>query len=175
MPCSWQDAWGAAAILDRAAGFRKASETAVDFAAPRFQLQMGGAQEPLRVLLAARESHRMQGTGDRLIVNQAELVAACGRAEVLVAGRAVPLQCRLMPAGLGMEQQAEMMQWAEVYACMWGGDSIHALHLRRGAIVIEMINQKFRQTGPWAWVGQHRRWVMKQRTGAPALRCAALA
>ena len=79
MPCSWQDAWGAAAILDRAAGFRKASETAVDFAAPRLQPQMGAAQpEPLRVLLAAREAHRMQGTGDRLIVNQAELVAACG-------------------------------------------------------------------------------------------------
>ena len=54
MPCSWQDAWGAAAILDRAAGFRKASETAVDFAAPRLQPQMGAAQpEPLRVLLAS--------------------------------------------------------------------------------------------------------------------------
>ena len=44
------------------------------------------------------------------------------------------------------------MQWADVYACMWGGDSIHALHLRRGALVIEMINHKFLQHGPWAWV-----------------------
>ena len=98
MPCSWQDAWGAAAILDRAAGFRKASETAVDFAAPRFQLQMGGAQEPLRVLLAAREAHRFQGTGDRLIVNQQELVDACNRATVLMAGQTVPLDCRSAPS-----------------------------------------------------------------------------
>lgn len=44
------------------------------------------------------------------------------------------------------------MQWADVYACMWGGDSIHALHLRRGAIVIEMINQQFLKHGPWDWV-----------------------
>ena len=170
-----KDAWAAAATLDRAVGFRAANESNVTFVLPppRASAGQGGSapppppppSPPLRVLLAAREAHRLKGTltGDRLVVNQEELVETCGRGTVAVAGHELRLECRLMPAGLAMAEQAAMMQWADVYACMWGGDSIHALHLRRGAIVIEMINQKFLQHGPWAWIGQHKRWVTKQR------------
>ena len=75
----------------------------------------------------------------------------------------------------GMEAQVEHMQWAHVYLCMWGGDSIHALHMRRGGSVVEMVNDEFRRNGPSPWVGQHRRWITrlkgaKAREQAPPLR-----
>lgn len=174
-----KDAWAAAATMDRAVGFRAANESNVTFVQPPSRASAGQGDStpppsppPLRVLLAAREAHRLTGLGDRLVVNQEELLGACSRGTVSVAGRELQLQCRLMAAGLAMPEQSAMMQWADVYACMWGGDSIHALHLRRGALVIEMINHKFLQHGPWAWISQHKRWVTKQRgvRGTPPLR-----
>jgi len=180
-----KDAWAAAATLDRAVGFRAANESRVSFVLPppRASAGQGGSAPlspppppPLRVLLAARQAHRTQSTltGDRLVVNQEELVEACGGGRVAVAGHELRLECRLMPAGLAMREQSALMQWADVYVCMWGGDAIHALHLRRGALVIEMINERFQKHGPWAWIGQHKRWILKQRDrkAAPPLRYA---
>jgi len=138
-----KDAWAAAATLDRAVGFRAANESRVSFVLPppRASAGQGGSAPlsppppPLRVLLAARQAHRTQSTltGDRLVVNQEELVEACGGGRVAVAGHELRLECRLMPAGLAMREQSALMQWADVYVCMWGGDAIHALHLRRRA------------------------------------------
>ena len=70
-----------------------------------------------------------------------------------------------MPAGLPMAEQVAMLQLADVYVCMWGGDAVHAVHLRRGAAVVEMINAEFKRSGPGAWIGQHRRWITRQRKG----------
>ena len=112
LPLAWQDAWGAAATLDRAVGFRAAGESNVTFVPPPPRTSAGqrGSVPPtpltLRVLLAAREAHRPKGAGDRLIVNQAELLEACSGGSVSVAGGERRLQCRLMPAGLAMAEQS---------------------------------------------------------------------
>ena len=99
--------------MDRAVGFRAANESNVTFVQPPSRASAGQGDStpppsppPLRVLLAAREAHRLTGLGDRLVVNQEELLGACSRGTVSVAGRELQLQCRLMAAGLAMPEQS---------------------------------------------------------------------
>ena len=174
-----QDAWEAAATLDQAMGFRSANETSIAATSDAGTAATAKAQTPVvHVLVAAREPHRIgPKMGERLVVNQEELLQLCNTTTLELAagggggigggggGGRVRLACTLMPAGLPMPDQVAMLQRAEVYVCMWGGDSIHALHLRRGAAVVEMVNSEFKRTGPWAWIGQHRRWITRRSKG----------
>ena len=188
------DAWEAAATLDVAMGFRSANESSIAAAVAASSSSMASlpssadataaaaaAPPVVRVLMAAREPHRTgPKMGERLVLNQEELLELCNTTTLELAGGGsagggsagggsaggrVRLECELMPAGLPMPEQVAALQRAEVYVCMWGGDSIHALHLRRGAAVVEMVNSEFKRNGPWAWIGQHRRWITRHRSG----------
>ena len=137
------------AALDSAVGWRdrQVEPPALDFnaaaAVPVSAADAAGGPEPpprlIRLLLAAREPH---GGHSRVIVNQAALLQRCEGSSFAVErpGRTlVRLQCRLLPAGANATTQVRFLQWADVYVTMWGGDTINALHMRRGGVVIEMV------------------------------------
>ena len=47
---------------------------------------------------------------------------------------------------------------------MWGGDTLNALHMKRDAVVIELVNQAFSEFGPQWWVWQNKEWVTRSKT-----------
>ncbi|KAL1512093.1 hypothetical protein AB1Y20_005365 [Prymnesium parvum] len=157
-----REAWEAMAALDTAAGWRERRREAAAFAEERRGARgaRGGGGAAVRVLLAAREPH---GTHSRAVRNQAELVRACDGSAVDAPRRRWRLECRLLPAGANVTRQVELLQWADVYVTVWGGDTINALHMRRGGVVIEMVPEIFARDGPKPWVGQHGDWITRSR------------
>ena len=60
-----------------------------------------------------------------------------------------------------MREKVSLLQTADVMISAWGGDTIHGLHLRRNAAVIEIVNELFATQGPQSWVWQHKRWITR--------------
>ena len=55
------------------------------------------------------------------------------------------------------------------YVAVWGGDTVHSLHMRHGSAVIELRNAGFAVNAPWSWLELHKRWVTRF-AGPPAQR-----
>lgn len=104
----------------------------------------------LRVLIAAR-------SGRRLLANDAALSAACDGVEL----EGTRLRCSLLPASLPQAAKIARLREADAYVCVWGGDTVHALHMRQGSAVIELRNEGFAKGAPHTWLDLHKRWVTR--------------
>ena len=111
---------------------------------------------PFLVLLAARH-------GRRLLANVEELAKACD-GDVLTAGtgkQPIKLRCTVLPASAPQTEKIAALRLADVYISVWGGDTVHALHMRHGSAVFELRNAGFARIAPWNWLELHRRWVTR--------------
>lgn len=73
------------------------------------------------------------------------------------------LRCALLPANSSPEEKVSALRKADVYVCVWGGDTVHALHLPRRSAVIELRSEGFTSGAPHQWVWLHQRWVSRYR------------
>ena len=149
------EAWEARAAIDTAMGWRNVATERDAWQTPRRQSLSGSAD--VRILWVARRPH---GTHSRRIVNLEELVRKCNRT---MAERVV-FRCELLPGGLDTYSKVRILQGAQVMVTMWGGDTINALHMKRDAVVIELVNQAFAEFGPQAWVWQNKKWVTQSQS-----------
>ncbi|KAL3894957.1 MAG: hypothetical protein SGPRY_013657, partial [Prymnesium sp.] len=161
------EAWEDMAAIDTAVGWR---HRPLERAA--FDPHTEAGRLVARVLLATRQPHGMHS---RLIVNQHELLTACDMSTISLTSpsRDITLVCRQLAAGAKAATQVELLQWADVYVTIWGGDTINALHMRRDGVVIEMVPEMLALYGPNAWVKSHRGWITRssrRRTGYGKLR-----
>ena len=108
-------------------------------------------------MLVSRQPH---GTHSRCIVNQDELVRKCNA----TARRNIVFRCVLLPGGLDTRSKVHVLQSAQVMVTMCGGDTINALHMKKNALVVELVNQAFSDFGPQSWVWQHKRWVTQTKS-----------
>ncbi|KAL1520428.1 hypothetical protein AB1Y20_022012 [Prymnesium parvum] len=113
----------------------------------------------LRVLFAAR-------SGRRLILDVAELAAACDGREVWAGRVRTELRCQVLDAHAPPSVKVWKLRRADVLVCIWGGDTLHGLHLNRGGAIIELRHAGIGHThfirgAPWSWVDMHRRWVTR--------------
>jgi hypothetical protein len=108
----------------------------------------------LRVLVAARH-------GRRLLANAEELVRACNGTVLPSPGGGTTLHCELLPAAAPQAAKIARLRAVHAYVCVWGGDTVHALHMRRGSAVVELRSEGFAERAPWSWLELHRRWVTK--------------
>lgn len=160
------EAWEARAALDTAAGWRnRSTERAAGVPLDGGSKQGGGRALPrdMVVILAVREPH---GGHSRVVVNQEEVLRACNGARLVVTrpdGRRVRtrLRCELLMGSAPTRDKVAALQRADVFVTMWGGDTINALHMRRGGIVLEMVPEAFNRFGPQGWVHQHAMWVTR--------------
>ena len=104
----------------------------------------------LRVLIASR-------SGRRLLANDAALSAACDGVEL----ESTRLRCSLLPASLSQAAKIARLREADAYVCVWGGDTVHALHMRQGSAVIELRNEGFAKGAPRTWLDLDKRWVTR--------------
>ena len=122
------------------------------------------AYRTLSVLLAARH-------GRRLLANVEELAKACD-GDVLTAGtgkQPIKLRCTVLPASAPQTEKIAALRLADVYISVWGGDTVHALHMRHGSAVFELRNAGFARIAPWNWLELHRRWVTRFDGGPSAV------
>ena len=127
----------------------------------------GGSE--MRVLIAARH-------GRRLLANALELTRACngtvipglaaanggvGGGGEAGSGGGTTLRCELLPADAPQPVKIARLRASHAYVCVWGGDTVHALHMRRGSAVIELRSAGFASGAPWSWLELHRRWVTR--------------
>ena len=141
----------AAAVAAAYAAVRAAEDYGLHRAA------VGPMDGVLRVLIAARH-------GRRLLANAAELTAACNGARVgtdASGGGGVRLQCKMLPANAPQAVKIAELREADAYVCVWGGDTVHSLHMRRGSAVVELRSSGFAARAPWNWLELHRRWVTR--------------
>ena len=113
----------------------------------------GSGGSVLKVLIAARH-------GRRLLANAAELTAACNGLHIGEAG-GTRLRCEMLPANAPQSVKIAALRKAHAYVCVWGGDTVHSLHMRRGSAVIELRPSGFAERAPWNWLELHRRWVTR--------------
>ena len=116
----------------------------------------------LRVLIASR-------SGRRLLANDRALTAACNGRTL----NGTRLVCTLLPADAPQAAKELALRQTDVYVCVWGGDTVHSLHMRFGASVVELRPSGFAKGAPWNWLELHRRWVSRLHGGdrlAPASR-----
>ena len=146
-----RDAWAALRALDEKAGIAPTEESSAPDGASSL---VSDNATVLRVLFAAR-------SGRRLLLNVDALVAACNGSEMERHGRRTRLQCEVLSAQATPDAKARQLRRADVLVCMWGGDTLHGLHLRRGGAIIELRLGGFIMGAPWSWVDMHRRWVMR--------------
>ena len=127
----------------------------------------GGSE--MRVLIAARH-------GRRLLANALELTRACngtvipglaaanggvGGGGEAGSGGGTTLRCELLPADAPQPVKIARLRASHAYVCVWGSDTVHALHMRRGSAVIELRSAGFASGAPWSWLELHRRWVTR--------------
>lgn len=149
------EAWEARAAIDTAMGWRNVGSERDAWQTPRRQSLSGSAE--VRIIWVARQPH---GTHSRRIVNQEELVRKCNR----TIAENVVFRCELLSEGLDTPSKVRILQGAQVMVTMWGGDTINALHMKRDAVAIELVNQAFSKFGPQAWVWQQKKWVTQSKT-----------
>lgn len=104
----------------------------------------------LRVLIASR-------SGRRLLANDRELARACD-GQVIDGMR---LACTLLPAAASPAAKIAALRATNVYICVWGGDTVHSLHMRFGSAIVELRPSGFAEGAPWNWLELHRRWVTR--------------
>ena len=176
---STRDSWRSTVALDAAIGAGRASAAAADglrdpsaavaaaYAAARATdtaaesggpFRLGAGDSVLRVLIAARH-------GRRLLANAGELAAACDGVRI---GEGVRLRCEMLPPDASSAVKLAALRQTHVYICVWGGDTVHSLHMRRGSGVIELRPSGFAKGAPYAWLELHRRWVTRFSGGAEA-------
>ena len=100
------------------------------------------------------------GFHSRRILNSDELLYACNGTRL----GDVKLHCRHLLPGLHHAHKVKLLQKAQIFLTMWGGDTLHSLHMRRGSLVVEMVNEVFAKTGPNTWYNQHRFWITHSRS-----------
>ena len=111
----------------------------------------------LRVLFAARH-------GRRLLANADELAAACDGRIVLAGDASTPRtvsRCSVLPASTPQADKTAALRRVHVFVTVWGGDTVHALHMRRGSGVIELRSSGFAAGAPWSWLELHKRWTTR--------------
>lgn len=110
----------------------------------------------LHVVIAARH-------GRRLLVNAQQLAEQCDGDVIQNVGMGGPLtlRCTVLPADSPQAAKVEALRRANVYVSVWGGDTVHSLHMRHGSGVMELRNIGFAQRAPWSWLGLHQRWVTR--------------
>ena len=112
---------------------------------------VGGGTRVVRVLLAARH-------GRRLLTNVHELAAECNGTRLDPSTR---LQCEVLPADSSPRTKVTALREANIFVCVWGGDTVHALHMRRGSAIIELRAAGFANAAPREWLKLHQKWVTK--------------
>jgi len=138
------EAWETRAFVDTAMGWRnRLTERAA-----------WQEMSKVRVVFVSRQPH---GAHHRRIMNEDSLLKSCNAATF----HDTRLVCSLVSAGMQMGKKVNLLQTADVMVSGWGGDTIHALHLRRNAAVIEIVNELFATEGPQSWVRQHKRWITR--------------
>ena len=105
----------------------------------------------MRVLIAARH-------GRRLLANPSRLARECN-GTVLTSGTV--LRCELLPPDTPQQDKIRRLRTVHAYVCVWGGDTVHSLHMRKGSAVVELRNQGFAAGAPWSWLELHKRWVTR--------------
>lgn len=165
-----RNAWAATQALDQAAGLAsdqtQGAAEAVRSEGADAHAGRGSAGAVLHVIFAAR-------SGRRLVTNVHALAAECDGSVAVPPGSGgvgVRLRCDVLPANATPTEKAYRIGRADVFVCVWGGDTLNGLHLRRGGAIIEMRHPGFVRGAPWSWVDMHRRWAMRYSNGPASAR-----
>jgi len=152
-----RDAWAAQRTLDASAGLvPNLTEVSRSSASSDGGSNGGGSSggddsgsrrvsTSLRVLFAAR-------SGRRLVLNVQQLAAACDGSAAWFGSRRTELHCRLLAANATPTTKVWELRRADVLICIWGGDTLHGLHLRHGGAIVEMRHAGF--ISGWARAGR---------------------
>ena len=109
-----------------------------------------GPTDELHVVIASR-------SGRRLLANDVNLTRQCDGTII----NGTRLACTLLAAKAPQSAKVAALRAADVYVCVWGGDTVHALHMRHGSSVIELRQSGFANGAPWNWLELHKRWVTR--------------
>ena len=121
------------------------------------------AQCVVRVGIVERRPH---GKYSRRLENLLEVVGQCNGSTLDNGAR---LECVVVRNDLTMAAKVDLLQTLQIMVTPWGGDTINALHMRRGAAVLELVHHEFARYGPRSSVEILKRWVTRSRKKAGRL------